>query len=108
MMARPSGTGLQRDSVGLTSVLFMSVTNMAPGAAVAFSILFAAGRDVRLQRTDAGELDAARCHVQLAVAEPAISDNTRVRHARDQAGAGGQVLAVIFSILLAAANHPAV
>lgn len=34
--------GLQRDAVGLTSVLFMSVTNMAPAAAVAFSILFAA------------------------------------------------------------------
>lgn len=28
--------------MGLTSVLFMSITNMAPGAAVAFSILFAA------------------------------------------------------------------
>jgi hypothetical protein len=41
-MARTSGTGLQRDAVGLMSVLFMSVTNMAPGAAVAFSILFAA------------------------------------------------------------------
>jgi amino acid transporter len=34
--------GLQRGAVGLTSVLFMSVTNMAPAAAVAFSILFAA------------------------------------------------------------------
>jgi amino acid transporter len=41
-MARPHGTGLQRDAVGLMSVLFMSVTNMAPAAAVAFSILFAA------------------------------------------------------------------
>jgi amino acid transporter len=41
-MARSHGTGLQRDAVGLMSVLFMSVTNMAPGAAVAFSILFAA------------------------------------------------------------------
>jgi amino acid transporter len=36
-----TGSGLQRDAVGLTSVLFMSVTNMAPAAAVAFSILFA-------------------------------------------------------------------
>jgi amino acid transporter len=41
-MARAHGTGLQRDAVGLMSVLFMSVTYMAPGAAVAFSILFAA------------------------------------------------------------------
>lgn len=42
MMARSSGSGLQRDAVGLMAVLFTSVTNMAPGAAVAFSILFAA------------------------------------------------------------------
>lgn len=41
-MTRSPGTGLQRNAVGLMSVLFMSVTNMAPGAAVAFSILFAA------------------------------------------------------------------
>jgi hypothetical protein len=41
-MARSHGAGLQRDAVGLTSVLFMSVTNIAPAAAVAFSILFAA------------------------------------------------------------------
>lgn len=41
-MARSHETGLQRDAVGLMSVLFMSVTNMAPGAAVAFAILFAA------------------------------------------------------------------
>lgn len=41
-MAISRETGLQRDAVGLMSVLFMSVTNMAPGAAVAFSILFAA------------------------------------------------------------------
>ena len=41
-MARSPATGLQQDAVGLTSVLFMAVTNMAPGAAVAFSILFAA------------------------------------------------------------------
>ncbi len=41
-MARSHGAGLQRDAVGLMSVLFMSVTNMAPAAAVAFSILFAA------------------------------------------------------------------
>ena len=34
--------GLHRDAVGLVSVLFQSVANMAPGAAVAFSILFAA------------------------------------------------------------------
>lgn len=33
---------LHRGSVGLVSVLFQSVANMAPGAAVAFSILFAA------------------------------------------------------------------
>jgi amino acid transporter len=34
--------GLHRDAVGLVPVLFQSVANMAPGAAVAFSILFAA------------------------------------------------------------------
>ena len=39
-MARAHGTGLQRDAVGLMSVL-LSVTYMAPGAAVTFSILFA-------------------------------------------------------------------
>lgn len=40
----PSGSaaGLHRDAVGLVPVLFQSVANMAPGAAVAFSILFAA------------------------------------------------------------------
>jgi hypothetical protein len=41
-VAKDHGPGLQRNAVGLTSVLFMSVTNMAPGAAVAFSIHFAA------------------------------------------------------------------
>lgn len=34
--------GLHRDAVGLVAVLFQSVANMAPAAAVAFSILFAA------------------------------------------------------------------
>jgi amino acid transporter len=34
--------GLHRNAVGLVAVLFQSVANMAPGAAVAFSILFAA------------------------------------------------------------------
>jgi amino acid transporter len=34
--------GLRRNAVGLVPVLFQSVANMAPGAAVAFSILFAA------------------------------------------------------------------
>ncbi len=34
--------GLHRNAVGLVPVLFQSVANMAPGAAVAFSILFAA------------------------------------------------------------------
>jgi amino acid transporter len=34
--------GLHRDAVGLVPVLFQSIANMAPGAAVAFSILFAA------------------------------------------------------------------
>lgn len=37
-----SAPGLQRNAVGLVPVLFQSVANMAPGAAVAFSILFAA------------------------------------------------------------------
>lgn len=46
-MTSDSGTGgpapgLHRDAVGLVPVLFQSVANMAPGAAVAFSILFAA------------------------------------------------------------------
>ncbi len=43
--APPSGgqsQGLHRNAVGLVAVLFQSVANMAPGAAVAFSILFAA------------------------------------------------------------------
>jgi amino acid transporter len=40
--AREPAPGLQRDAVGLVPVLFQSVANMAPGAAVAFSILFAA------------------------------------------------------------------
>jgi amino acid transporter len=33
--------GLQKDAVGLTQVLFQSITHMAPAAAVAFSIIFA-------------------------------------------------------------------
>ena len=32
---------LQRDAIGLAPVLFQSITHMAPGAAVAFSIIFA-------------------------------------------------------------------
>jgi len=36
-----SGTGLQRDAIGLAPVLFQSITHMAPAAAVAFSIIFA-------------------------------------------------------------------
>ena len=50
-----------------------------------------AGSDVRLQCVDAIELDLTRCHVQLALAERAVSVNARVRQVRDQAGAGGQV-----------------
>src|SRR3979411_2841 len=33
--------GLQKDAIGLTQVLFQSITHMAPAAAVAFSIIFA-------------------------------------------------------------------
>ena len=40
--SRAPAPGLQRDAVGLVPVLFQSVATMAPGAAVAFSILFAA------------------------------------------------------------------
>jgi amino acid transporter len=36
-----SGTGLQKDAIGLAPVLFQSITHMAPAAAVAFSIIFA-------------------------------------------------------------------
>jgi amino acid transporter len=36
-----SGSRLQRDAIGLGPVLFQSITHMAPGAAVAFSIIFA-------------------------------------------------------------------
>jgi amino acid transporter len=36
-----SGSQLQRDAIGLGPVLFQSITHMAPGAAVAFSIIFA-------------------------------------------------------------------
>jgi hypothetical protein len=46
LMTRSNETGLQRDAAGLMSVLFMSVTNMAPGAAVAFS----ARRQVQVSR----------------------------------------------------------
>jgi amino acid transporter len=35
------GPGLQKDAIGLTQVLFQSITHMAPAAAVAFSIIFA-------------------------------------------------------------------
>jgi amino acid transporter len=40
--ANRSPEGLRAGAVGLVPVLFQSVANMAPGAAVAFSILFAA------------------------------------------------------------------
>lgn len=40
--AEATPAGLHRDAVGLVSVLFQSAANMAPGASVAFSILFAA------------------------------------------------------------------
>ena len=33
-----AGTGLRRDAVGLREVLFQSITDMAPGAAIAASI----------------------------------------------------------------------
>jgi amino acid transporter len=36
-----AGGRLQRDAIGLAPVLFQSITHMAPGAAVAFSIIFA-------------------------------------------------------------------
>src|SRR6195256_3407710 len=32
---------LERDAIGLAPILFQSITHMAPGAAVAFSIIFA-------------------------------------------------------------------
>src|SRR3954454_1224225 len=39
--ARESGTDrLREGSIGLPQVLFQSITHMAPGAAIAFSILF--------------------------------------------------------------------
>ncbi len=42
-----TGTGLRRDAIGLREVLFQSITDMAPGAAIAASIpagvAFAAG-----------------------------------------------------------------
>jgi hypothetical protein len=49
------------------------------------------GRDARLQRVDAVQLDLARCQVQLALADWAVNLNARVRQVRGQAGAGGQV-----------------
>ena len=36
----PTGQ-LQQNAIGLTPVLFQSITDMAPAAAVAFSIIFA-------------------------------------------------------------------
>lgn len=36
--AAPGVLGLRRDAVGLREVLFQSITNMAPGAAIAASI----------------------------------------------------------------------
>jgi hypothetical protein len=50
-MASSGETGLQRNAVGLSPVLFMSVTTMAPGAAVAFSILFAVRDRPRIAET---------------------------------------------------------
>src|SRR5215475_188052 len=37
-----AGTGLRRDAIGLREVLFQSITDMAPGAAIAASIPFGA------------------------------------------------------------------
>jgi hypothetical protein len=38
-MAQPSSTtGLRRNAIGLREVLFQSITDMAPGAAIAASI----------------------------------------------------------------------
>lgn len=36
--SRPAGQGLRRDAIGLREVLFQSITDMAPGAAIAASI----------------------------------------------------------------------
>jgi hypothetical protein len=49
------------------------------------------GRDARLQRVDAVQLDLTRCQVQLALANRPVNLNARVRQVRGQAGAGGQV-----------------
>jgi amino acid transporter len=38
----PQARGLSSNAVGLVPVVFQSIANMAPGASVAFSILFAA------------------------------------------------------------------
>src|SRR5579859_2781553 len=40
--AQAGGTGLRRDAIGLREVLFQSITDMAPGAAIAASIPFGA------------------------------------------------------------------
>src|SRR5712692_9751990 len=41
--AASGGPGLRRDAIGLREVLFQSITDMAPGAAIAASIPFGAG-----------------------------------------------------------------
>jgi amino acid transporter len=40
--AKPSGTSLAREAIGLREVLFQSITHMAPAVAVAFSIIVGA------------------------------------------------------------------
>src|SRR5262249_13314249 len=49
------------------------------------------GRDARLQRVDAVQLDLTRGPVQLAKADWAVNLNARVRQVCGQAGARGQV-----------------
>ena len=46
-------------------------------------------RDVCLQGVDAIQVDAARCHVQVALTKRTVRMNIRVRQVRNQAGAGG-------------------
>ena len=43
MASTTSGPGLERNAIGLTEVLFQSITHMAPAVAVALSIGFATG-----------------------------------------------------------------
>jgi hypothetical protein len=58
------------------------------------------GRNARLERVDAVQLDPTRCQVQLALADWAVSLEARVRQVRGQAGACGRSIVMATEPLL--------